>query len=176
MLVSLNSTGAHGATIPADAPADLERYTYQFYVAPLNEALAALIKSLPPRRGDVAQQGAGHAGVGVEAQLAGRRSEDVQMIVTSASGTAGLSGLIAVPSVVPNHSAVTMPWRRTAGRSRRWTRRPAARSARSRGPARPTSKTAVEMAKAAQPAWAAMTVVKRGEILRQIALLMRAAA
>lgn len=48
MLVSLNSQGAHGATIPADAPADLERYTYQFYVAPLNEALAALIKSLPP--------------------------------------------------------------------------------------------------------------------------------
>jgi hypothetical protein len=47
MLVSLNSTGAHGAMIPADAPADLERYTYQFYVAPLNEALAALIKSLP---------------------------------------------------------------------------------------------------------------------------------
>ena len=51
MLVSLNSTGAHGATIPADAPSDLERYTYQFYVAPLNEALAALIKSLPsPKR------------------------------------------------------------------------------------------------------------------------------
>ena len=47
MLVSLNSTGAHGAMIPTDAPADLERYTYQFYVAPLNEALAALIKSLP---------------------------------------------------------------------------------------------------------------------------------
>jgi hypothetical protein len=48
MLVSLNSRGAHGATIPPDAPADLERYTYQFYVAPLNEALSALIKSLPP--------------------------------------------------------------------------------------------------------------------------------
>lgn len=48
MLVFLNSRGAHGATIPADAPATLERYTYQFYVAPLNEALSALIKSLPP--------------------------------------------------------------------------------------------------------------------------------
>jgi len=48
MLVFLNSRGAHGADIPADAPADLERYSYQFYVAPLNEALAALIKSLPP--------------------------------------------------------------------------------------------------------------------------------
>ncbi len=32
---------------------------------------------------------------------------------------------------------------------------------------------AVETAKAAQPAWAATTVVKRGDILRQIALLMR---
>jgi aldehyde dehydrogenase (NAD+) len=32
---------------------------------------------------------------------------------------------------------------------------------------------AVGRAKAAQPAWAAMTVVKRGDILRQIALLMR---
>jgi hypothetical protein len=47
MLVSLNSRGAHGATIPLDAPADLERHTYQFYVAPQNEDLAALIKSLP---------------------------------------------------------------------------------------------------------------------------------
>ena len=32
---------------------------------------------------------------------------------------------------------------------------------------------AVNVAKQAQPAWAAMTVVKRGDILRQIALLMR---
>src|SRR5687767_10012071 len=32
---------------------------------------------------------------------------------------------------------------------------------------------AVEAAKRAQPAWAAMTVVKRGDILRQIAILMR---
>ncbi len=47
MLVSLNSRGAHGATISPDAPADLERYTYQFYVAPLKEALSALLKSLP---------------------------------------------------------------------------------------------------------------------------------
>jgi hypothetical protein len=47
MLVFLNSRGAHGANIPADAPPDLERFTYQFYVAPLNEALSALIKSLP---------------------------------------------------------------------------------------------------------------------------------
>jgi aldehyde dehydrogenase (NAD+) len=33
--------------------------------------------------------------------------------------------------------------------------------------------TAVEAAKRAQPAWASQTVVKRGDILRQIALLMR---
>jgi acyl-CoA reductase-like NAD-dependent aldehyde dehydrogenase len=32
---------------------------------------------------------------------------------------------------------------------------------------------AVEVARAAQPAWAATTVVKRGDVLRQIALLMR---
>jgi aldehyde dehydrogenase (NAD+) len=32
---------------------------------------------------------------------------------------------------------------------------------------------AVEAAKRAQPAWAAMTVVKRGDLLRQVALLMR---
>jgi acyl-CoA reductase-like NAD-dependent aldehyde dehydrogenase len=32
---------------------------------------------------------------------------------------------------------------------------------------------AVEVARAAQPAWAAATVVKRGEILRQLAILMR---
>ncbi len=48
MLVFLNSRGAHGADIAADAPVDLERFTYQFYVAPLNEALSSLIKSLPP--------------------------------------------------------------------------------------------------------------------------------
>jgi hypothetical protein len=48
MLVFLNSRGAHGADIPIDAPSELERFTYQFYVAPLNEALSALIRSLPP--------------------------------------------------------------------------------------------------------------------------------
>jgi hypothetical protein len=50
MLVFLNSHGAHGATIPADEPADLERYTYQFYVAPQREALSALIKTLTPEQ------------------------------------------------------------------------------------------------------------------------------
>lgn len=50
MLVNLNSRGAHGAVIPRDAPADLERYVYQFYVAPETEPLKALIKSLPADR------------------------------------------------------------------------------------------------------------------------------
>jgi hypothetical protein len=50
MLVFLNSRGAHGATIPRDAPADLQRYTYQFYVAPQREALSALIKTLTPEQ------------------------------------------------------------------------------------------------------------------------------
>ena len=50
MLVFLNSHGAHGATIPADAPDDLERYAYQFYVAPENAALGALIRDLPRER------------------------------------------------------------------------------------------------------------------------------
>ena len=50
MLVFLNSRGAHGATIPADAPRETERYTYQFYVAPENAALGALIRELPPER------------------------------------------------------------------------------------------------------------------------------
>jgi len=51
MLVFLNSHGAHGADIPKDAPPDVERHSYQFYIAPDNAALAALLKSLPePRR------------------------------------------------------------------------------------------------------------------------------
>ena len=50
MLVFLNSRGAHGATIPADAPPGLERYSYQFYIAPQREGLASLIKALPPDR------------------------------------------------------------------------------------------------------------------------------
>jgi len=50
MLVFLNSSGAHGATIPADASEEIARYSYQFYVAPENEALGRLIRSLPPER------------------------------------------------------------------------------------------------------------------------------
>jgi hypothetical protein len=50
MLAFLNARGAHGATIPADAPGDLERYSYQFYVAPKKEALRDLLKTLPRDR------------------------------------------------------------------------------------------------------------------------------
>ena len=50
MLVFLNAHGAHGATIPVDAGEDLERYSYQFYVAPENTALGALIRQLPRDR------------------------------------------------------------------------------------------------------------------------------
>ena len=50
MLVLLNSRGAHGATIPADAGDGLERYSYQFYVAPENAALGTLIRELPSDR------------------------------------------------------------------------------------------------------------------------------
>ena len=50
MLVFLNSRGAHGATIPADAVDHPERYSYQFYVAPENAALGTLIRELPPDR------------------------------------------------------------------------------------------------------------------------------
>jgi hypothetical protein len=50
MLAFLNSRGAHGASIPADAPAHVGRYAYQFYVAPETESLSALIKQLPRER------------------------------------------------------------------------------------------------------------------------------
>lgn len=50
MLVFLNSRGAHGASIPEDAPADLARYSYQFYLGPEKEALGALVKQLTGER------------------------------------------------------------------------------------------------------------------------------
>jgi hypothetical protein len=50
MLVFLNSTGAHGAVIPPDAPAHLERFSYQFYIGPGADSLNDLIKDLPPDR------------------------------------------------------------------------------------------------------------------------------
>jgi len=50
MLVFLNSRGAHGATIPADAPESLARYSYQFYIGPEKQALGTLIRQLPEAR------------------------------------------------------------------------------------------------------------------------------
>jgi hypothetical protein len=50
MLAFMNSSGAHGADVPTDAGERVERYTYQFYVAPENEALGALIRALPRER------------------------------------------------------------------------------------------------------------------------------
>jgi len=50
MLVFLNAHGAHGATIPTNAGEHIERYSYQFYVAPENAALGALIRELPRDR------------------------------------------------------------------------------------------------------------------------------
>lgn len=51
MLVFLNSVGAHGASIPDDAqPEDLERYIYQFRIAPTVEAMATLKSTLADDR------------------------------------------------------------------------------------------------------------------------------
>jgi hypothetical protein len=45
-LVFLNGTGAHGASIPADAPADLLRYVYQARFSPDTETKARLLDLL----------------------------------------------------------------------------------------------------------------------------------
>lgn len=51
MLVFLNSAGAHGASIPADArPPDLERYVYQFRLGPDNGTIRQLLSWMPPER------------------------------------------------------------------------------------------------------------------------------
>lgn len=51
LLVFLNSVGAHGASIPADAePPDLERYIYQFRIGPTLEMMQMLKSKLPTDR------------------------------------------------------------------------------------------------------------------------------
>jgi hypothetical protein len=51
LLVFLNSVGAHGASIPADAePPDLERYIYQFRIGPTLEMMQMLKSKLPKER------------------------------------------------------------------------------------------------------------------------------
>jgi hypothetical protein len=48
LLVFLNSTGAHTASIPDDAlPVDLERYIYQFRIGPNTQSIAKLVETLP---------------------------------------------------------------------------------------------------------------------------------
>ena len=50
-LVFMNSRGAHGARIPADAePPDLERYIYQFRIGPSPESIHRLLALLPKER------------------------------------------------------------------------------------------------------------------------------
>ena len=46
----LNSTGVHGATVPADAPATLERYLYQAQFGPDQATREKLIAALPEER------------------------------------------------------------------------------------------------------------------------------
>lgn len=51
LLVFLNSVGAHGAYIPADAqPETLERYIYQFRVGPSTDSISKLKSMLPEER------------------------------------------------------------------------------------------------------------------------------
>jgi hypothetical protein len=45
-LVFLNSTGAHGASIPSDAPPDTERYLYQVHFSVEEDMRQTLIDSL----------------------------------------------------------------------------------------------------------------------------------
>lgn len=54
MLVFLNSVGGHGAEIPADAePATLERYIYQFRIAPTAPSMGMLKAALPEERREI---------------------------------------------------------------------------------------------------------------------------
>ena len=51
LLAFLNSAGAHGASIPADAqPADMERYLYQFRLGPERSAIKSLLAAMPAER------------------------------------------------------------------------------------------------------------------------------
>jgi hypothetical protein len=51
LLAFMNSRGAHGASIPADAkPASLERYVYQFRLGPDNAAIRQLLDRMPAER------------------------------------------------------------------------------------------------------------------------------
>jgi hypothetical protein len=47
-LAFLNSSGAHGASIPADAPASVERYLYQFRVGPGKKGIDRMLSNMVP--------------------------------------------------------------------------------------------------------------------------------
>ena len=82
-------------------------------------------------------------------------------------------GVSAIPSTVPNqigHQDARAADGRTFAKVDPATGRTICQVARSTAA---DVDLAVKLAKDAQPAWAAMTVVKRGDILRQIAMLMR---
>ena len=84
---------------------------------------------------------------------------------------AGSSDLRSVPSVVPNHFGSQDAGAsdgRTFAKIDPATGRAICQVARSTAA---DVQRAVEIARKAQPAWAATTVVRRGDILRQIALL-----
>lgn len=51
LLAFLNSSGAHGASIPADAePSSLERYLYQFRLGPSAPVIKRLLHLMPPEK------------------------------------------------------------------------------------------------------------------------------
>jgi hypothetical protein len=50
LLAFLNSTGAHGASIPADAEPTLERYVYQFRLGPDSRRITQLLAMMPEDR------------------------------------------------------------------------------------------------------------------------------
>ncbi|HEU5256630.1 MAG TPA: aldehyde dehydrogenase family protein [Vicinamibacterales bacterium] len=87
--------------------------------------------------------------------------------------TPAASDLSVIPARIPNqigHVDMTADVGRSFTKMNPATGQPLCEVARS---TRDDVDLAVKTAKAAQPAWAAMTVVRRGDILRQIALLMR---
>ena len=47
-LVFLNSAGAHGASIPPDAPPELERYQFPFRVGPEADDIRRIVELMPP--------------------------------------------------------------------------------------------------------------------------------
>jgi aldehyde dehydrogenase (NAD+) len=94
------------------------------------------------------------------------------MITTSASRSSSID-LSSIPATISNQiGSDEMPSvdGRTFRKTDPATGRPLCEVARSTAA---DVELAVTKAKAAQPAWAALTVVRRGDILRQIALLMR---